>query len=476
MSSHPVAIVSSDMTSDPARGPATWDGQPKVPPRQWHVAPRGNKASVPSTRCPPRLEADVDQHRPETLWGCDDLGTVFGPTAEKTTCPWPRARRGRGALFSAHECTNERLIGLAVLDEVDPRIVHATQPYVLRHHAAYYLSGQWELSGITSADRAQPTNRFPLVADDGRGGLVLLSGHHRALAALVRGRKLLCRRLPFVEDAGEPIALLPHLLYGETARIDHVACSHVDDAVATVRSGRAALVGDRVTAIRACLALSPSSDRRHLPIEPGDEIHPWGVRTIGWSWQNSQVDVSGKFTMCTTCGQLRAASCPITGFDIPERCACEPTKTPRTAEESETHMPCALCQLCGLQVTKGHHRWRFVVCEPCRSVAADVNRRAGRQVAPPGIHTLVNGVPTDEGAARSERSRLKRFATQFVEMSSSIGSFHAWSRQMIIDRLRALGFPEGLEIPLEEYLSACARARIGPDDGPRRFEAVVGGS
>ncbi|MFM8267796.1 MAG: hypothetical protein ACKOA2_07230 [Ilumatobacteraceae bacterium] len=415
----------------------------------------------------------MDQQRPDTLWGCGDLDAVFGPDALTTPCPWPRARRGRGALFSTHSCTNETLLGLAVLDEVDPRTVQATQPSVLRHHAAYYLTGRWEMTGITSADNGQPTNRFPLVADDLRGGLVLLSGHHRALAALVRGTPLLCRRLPLAEVDGQPIALLPHLLFGTTARISHVVCDDLDSALRTVRSGRVALVAERTTAIRACLELAPSTDRRRLPIEPADAIHPWGVRAIGWSWQNAEVDVSGRFTMCTTCGQLRADSCPVTGYDIPERCACAPRPQRRTAEEAETHMACALCQLCGLQITKGHHRWRFVVCEPCRSVAGALNSRVGRQVAPPGIHTLVNGVARNDTADASTRQRLARFAHEFADMSAAISTFATWSRQMIIERLRALGYPEGLEIPLEDYLSACARAGIGPDDGPRRFEAAL---
>lgn len=62
------------------------------------------------------------------------------------------------------------------LTEVDPTELFATQTWVLRAHVAYYLSGEWERTGRTSADMHQRANRYPLIYLDGRGQLLILAG------------------------------------------------------------------------------------------------------------------------------------------------------------------------------------------------------------------------------------------------------------------------------------------------------------
>lgn len=84
------------------------------------------------------------------------------------------------------------MLGPVVLVPIDPRMLLASQPFVVRHHAAYYLEGEWERTGLTSADRRSLANRWPIVAFAGERG-VILSGHHRSLRALLSGVPLLAR-------------------------------------------------------------------------------------------------------------------------------------------------------------------------------------------------------------------------------------------------------------------------------------------
>lgn len=127
----------------------------------------------------------------ERVWGCGGLDKVFG--GDIATVPWPRAPRGAlgrdglAALVS-------RLIGTPpALVDVDPRTLWANQPSVVRHHAAYYLTGQWERTGAPSADLEAPLNRYPVVVSDPRGRKLIVAGHHRSLAALIEGRPVRCR-------------------------------------------------------------------------------------------------------------------------------------------------------------------------------------------------------------------------------------------------------------------------------------------
>ena len=78
---------------------------------------------------------------------------------------------------------------------------------MLRTHAAYYLTGEWEITGRTSADMHSIANRYPTFVDR-RGQLIIATGHHRSLAALIEGRPVLAR---VVADDPQPVSITPHL-------------------------------------------------------------------------------------------------------------------------------------------------------------------------------------------------------------------------------------------------------------------------
>lgn len=112
-----------------------------------------------------------------------------------TTTPWPRA--GRNKHLRDYD---EQAVGDAVrssppsIEDVDTRTLHSTQPGVTAPGVRYYSSGEYDRSGKTYADGESVGNRFPVVynrsENDGRVTPMLLSGHHRAAAALVEGKPL----------------------------------------------------------------------------------------------------------------------------------------------------------------------------------------------------------------------------------------------------------------------------------------------
>jgi hypothetical protein len=135
----------------------------------------------------------------ERVWGCGDPDELFG-VSPRTTTPWVRGGKDkRGATYDLAAvqalCANP-----VDLVDIDPREVRCTQPWLLREHVEYYLTGQWELSGRTSADQHREENRFPIIVADRLGRLVILTGHHRTAAALIEGRPVRAR-IAAVSDA-----------------------------------------------------------------------------------------------------------------------------------------------------------------------------------------------------------------------------------------------------------------------------------
>jgi hypothetical protein len=140
-------------------------------------------------------------HILDRLWGSGGLpqDQQAKPTV---TLPFPGAR-GRAALARTYDLD---VVRSAMLDEhhpvteVDPRRLSATQPSATTSGISHYLSPDYQRTGQTFADTIQGLghhtagNRIPVVyqTDDGRES-VLMSGHHRAYAALLQGRPLMAK-------------------------------------------------------------------------------------------------------------------------------------------------------------------------------------------------------------------------------------------------------------------------------------------
>lgn len=117
--------------------------------------------------------------------GAEGVDKLFGRNLI-TTAPWPKAggTKGKPAWDKdavANAITNPNLA------EVDPRNLHASQGSVTRPGVSYYMGDEYRRSGATFADMDKPGNRTPMVYTDCAGRNKLLSGHHRATAALLNG-------------------------------------------------------------------------------------------------------------------------------------------------------------------------------------------------------------------------------------------------------------------------------------------------
>jgi ribosomal protein S18 acetylase RimI-like enzyme len=133
----------------------------------------------------------IHEERHARAWGSNDRDTLFPDGAVKTSAPWPAMGRRKDVKDYDHDAVREMLKNPPELTPVDPRTLHATQPSITRHGVGHYLSG----AEGTFADHGNPGNEHPVVYHREDGQSLLLSGHHRAAAALLRGEPLMARQI-----------------------------------------------------------------------------------------------------------------------------------------------------------------------------------------------------------------------------------------------------------------------------------------
>lgn len=111
--------------------------------------------------------------------------------AETTVVPFPAASRLKGEQLYDRQVVIDRLAQPVRLSNFDPRTLHATQSGITKPGVNYYMGTKYQSEGLTYADRDAPGNRYPIIYRNPRSNqLMLLSGHHRATAALLTGRQL----------------------------------------------------------------------------------------------------------------------------------------------------------------------------------------------------------------------------------------------------------------------------------------------
>jgi hypothetical protein len=120
-----------------------------------------------------------------------------------TGSPWPQQSR-RKDVKDYDQSKVASLLSRAPSEsdfrEFDPRSLHATQPSVTRGGVEHYLTPDYERTGRTYADQGNVGNRHPVVytrTDERTGKVqnVVLSGHHRAAAALLQGKQFKARHI-----------------------------------------------------------------------------------------------------------------------------------------------------------------------------------------------------------------------------------------------------------------------------------------
>lgn len=128
------------------------------------------------------------------LHGTHDIGALFPDTAPLTSAPWPSARRLKSRGDYDKGLVKDVLSAPPVVEDVDPRYLHRTQPSITRAGVQHYMDPANQATGKLFADQASAGNRIPVVySRDGED--LLLSGHHRAAAALLQGRQFKARRI-----------------------------------------------------------------------------------------------------------------------------------------------------------------------------------------------------------------------------------------------------------------------------------------
>lgn len=125
--------------------------------------------------------------RTAQFWGAGSVEKMFPDGAATASAPWPQASPNK-----THRTFDPRKVDEALSNpeahkrDVDPRTLHGTQPGLTRAGVAHYM----ENPTTVFADSHQAGNQDPVVFhDEVRDREVLLSGHHRAATALLRGEQ-----------------------------------------------------------------------------------------------------------------------------------------------------------------------------------------------------------------------------------------------------------------------------------------------
>ena len=133
----------------------------------------------------------------DDLYGSNDLNRVFPDGAPTGRVPFPQAGRRKDRRDYDADKVKEALQNRAgaQLKAYDPRTLSATQPSVVRGAVQHYLDGK---EG-TFADQGNAGNEQPVVYER-EGTNILLSGHSRAVKAVLRGEQF--HALPVVGGWG----------------------------------------------------------------------------------------------------------------------------------------------------------------------------------------------------------------------------------------------------------------------------------
>jgi len=112
---------------------------------------------------------------------------------EKIPAPWPSAPSTKVQRLGYDPQKVREQAPEAPLEQVDPEPLHSSQPWILKQHVEYYSTDHYKQTGETASDKGSDLNKFPTVYDRKDGKRVIVSGHHRAAAALLQGQQFPAR-------------------------------------------------------------------------------------------------------------------------------------------------------------------------------------------------------------------------------------------------------------------------------------------
>lgn len=131
----------------------------------------------------------------QNLWGKNSWRAMFGNSLT-TIAPWKFHRFGPRSPLDKDAVAKVLANPGAHRSQFDPRTLEAIQPSLVRAGVAFYLHDPtYQTSGTTFADQGMESNRIPIVYVTRDGKSVILTGHHRAAAALLKGEMLTALRV-----------------------------------------------------------------------------------------------------------------------------------------------------------------------------------------------------------------------------------------------------------------------------------------
>ena len=146
--------------------------------------------------------------RASEFWQGKDIDKMFPEGgSEVQTTPWGQAGRRKDRQdFDPDLVRNAIQSPADDVTDIDPRHLLATQPSVTRGGVQHYMDDPtWRETGETFADKGNPGNRIPVVYSrqnefrtqdwQPEEEHLLLSGHHRAAAALLQGQQFPARHV-----------------------------------------------------------------------------------------------------------------------------------------------------------------------------------------------------------------------------------------------------------------------------------------
>jgi len=195
----------------------------------------------------------------EQLWGAlagdhprslsQVLGSGLSPRVPFVLAGHLRTEVSGGGLRQRQKLINAVVHAPPVLVEVDPRVLRATQGGLDREGVVYYLGTVFHERGTTYADHHDPGNTDPVVLVRERDGAhLLLAGHHRATAALLRGVPLLARVVGGAPEPRDTLHPTQGVSYGPVPPTFAAALTADVAVAAAVRSGGSVHVPNTQTA------------------------------------------------------------------------------------------------------------------------------------------------------------------------------------------------------------------------------------
>jgi hypothetical protein len=127
------------------------------------------------------------------------MESLFPPgSAPKTVIPIPAASRRKDRSGWSSEHVHAALSEDRQTSRIDPRELKSTQTWVTHEGVSHYMGSEYERTGRTFSDAHDPGNARPVIYSRPRNPEnpastqehVILSGHHRATAALLKGEQL----------------------------------------------------------------------------------------------------------------------------------------------------------------------------------------------------------------------------------------------------------------------------------------------